>query len=703
MGYKRLSTDEQWAAERLRGFPLRWRDRIADEWRTRHATRQIDARRMANLFLLDIIERLGQLQLPLNATDEDIREAAKRRASECMIKAPDRLDLKARRARLEEIVRAFNCEPPKPMRIARSGNIYGVMDHPAVLRMTCEKWWRGALRVMHAKYFEAAALHLGFINAKMGSYVSDESLKRRGQQRKRTRKALENTLAVNEEGACFSVAQLADTSVSNPVIKRGELMTRINGYEQIAKAEGHVGLFFTLTCPSRMHKFTKGKKVRRGKYFVNNVRSNKRYDGTLPNEAQRYLTGLFAKLRAYLGNRGVRWYGFRIAEPNHDSTPHWHFLVFFDPALYRRRKGVRAPGQRGRVKDVFVRDSGATLMPRLCAWIRRYALLDSPDESGAKHHRADFKPIDWRKGSAAAYIAKYVAKNIDGYGVQDDMFGNAGLETALRVDAWASTWRIRQFQPLGGPPVTTWREARRLDKVPADAPDVLDQMYEAVNKLQYRDGTIEPASWAKYVQANGGVFCRRGDRPVQIYREFDARVGQYGEPVGDVIKGLEAKGIRSVRDGIVVREKFVSVVVRTNRHTWTISPRRPDPEEVDLTRHSSRKSWELGLGLAREARPWTRVNNCTQSPEREIAARVEIDEWLADYDRAEQRSSAPSGPDPAANEDNRGGKAKFGRGQEGLARAVETVQATFEDVQDWLADYARAEAAAGLTPPGGIS
>lgn len=688
MSYRRLSTDEQWASERLSGVPIRWRDRITHKWRDLRALHQIDARRVANLFLLDITERLNALKLPLNASDVDIRDAAIEQAKLCVAVMRDAPGIQHKRAALERMVSRFNCEPPESMRITRNGVIRGVMDGPAISRMTCSIWWRRAIRKMHRQYFEAAALHLGFINASMGAYVSDESLKRRTQQRKRNQTTLENTLAINEDGACFSMADLAARSVSNPVIKRGELMTRISGYEQIAREAGHTGLFFTITCPSRMHKFTKGKKVRRGKHFVNHVRENKRYDGTLPNEAQQYLSTMFAKLRAYLGNRGVKWYGFRIAEPNHDSTPHWHFLVFFDPVLYRRRKGVRAPGQRGRVKDVFVRDSKAKLLPRLCAWIRRYALNDSPDEAGAKHHRCDFKPIDWRRGSAAGYIAKYVAKNIDGHGIQDDMLGNAGLETALRVDAWASTWGIRQFQPLGGPPVTTWREARRLDKVPEGAPAVLDEMYEAVNKLQYRDGVIEPASWAKYVKANGGIFCKRGARPVQIYREYEERLGQYGEPVGEVIKGLEASGIQYVRDGIVLRENFVSMVVRTNRHTWTIAPRRRESEEA---------------GFARESRAWTRVNNCTQRPDRPEAARAEIDEWLADYDRAERRLSESSGPDPAANEENRGREAKSGREQGVLARAVETIQATFEDVQDWLADYARAEAAAGLTTPGGIS
>ncbi|KWI47820.1 hypothetical protein WT72_30320 [Burkholderia pseudomultivorans] len=666
MAFRRMSTDEQWASERLQGFPVRWRDRIDQQWRVRHAARNIDARRTANLFLLDITSRLNALKLPLNADDATIREVAARKAAECLGLAPDYTCVKARRAALERVVRQFNCEPPKPMRVsARTGVIHGVMDEPAILRMTCAIWWRKRIRVMHAQYFEAAALALGFINAKMGAYVSDESLKRRTQQRARNDEILKNILATNEEGACFTLAELRDRSVSSPAVKRGELMTRIKGFEDIARELGHVGLFFTITCPSRMHRFTKGKKRIQGKRIGHCVRENPRYDGTLPNEAQAYLSAMFARLRAYLSNRGVRWYGFRIAEPNHDGTPHWHFLVFFDPALYRKRQGVRAPGQRGRVKSVFVRDEGAALMPRICAWIRRYALLDSPDERGAKHHRVDFKPIDWKRGTAAGYIAKYVAKNIDGFGIQDDMLGNAGLETSLRVDAWASTWRIRQFQQVGGPPVTTWREARRMDKVPEGAPTVLDEMYEAVNKRQNRDGEITPASWAKYVMANGGIHCRRDDRPVQLYREFESRLGRYGEAVGEVVKGLEASGIRFENDGIVVRRKFAHIIVRTVHHMWKIAPRKREAEES---------------GFARAARAWTRVNNCTQDA---AASAAEIDDWLADYDRAERTHVGASGLDPETD-------SEFKPRILHSARAADVIRISADDVRDWLADYDRA-------------
>ncbi|WP_408396628.1 replication endonuclease [Paraburkholderia sediminicola] len=83
------------------------------------------------------------------------------------------------------------------------------------------------------------------------------------------------------------------------------------------------------------------------------------------------------------------YFGMRVAEPHHDATPHWHGLIFS--------------------KDV----------DRVCAVMRAHGLRDSGNEAGAQERRVKFERIDSAKGSAVGYIAKYIAKNIDGHAVGD--------------------------------------------------------------------------------------------------------------------------------------------------------------------------------------------------------------------------------------------------------------------------------------------
>jgi hypothetical protein len=106
----------------------------------------------------------------------------------------------------------------------------------------------------------------------------------------------------------MKLSDLAAKSNSNKAVRRAELMTRISGFDVIAKDLGHEATFVTVTCPSAMHKWTD--KAGAG------VVPNGKYDGTTPGQAQAYLSKQWARCRGARPPPGGGQYGW----PNHITT-----------------------------------------------------------------------------------------------------------------------------------------------------------------------------------------------------------------------------------------------------------------------------------------------------------------------------------------------------------------------------------------------
>lgn len=562
----RYPSDAEWTTSRVETLPRRWADRMLQAW---EETAAHDIR-AANITLRETTQTLREVRIPLDASDSTVCEAARMLADRCARMAELYHQVEPLRAAMERVCHRQNIEPPDQE----------MPDRPAIARMSCQQWWRRRLRRQHARNVEGSAIRLGYVNRNRDLYVSKERVRARIQQKERNRLTLESTIARNEFGDEFTIAELSATSTANPRIRRSELMTRLSGFERVAIECGHAGLFATVTCPSRFHRHLT---VNDGKTVLDNPRYDPREN---PSTAQAHLREVWSLIRSALNRREIGIYGFRIAEPQHDATPHWHMLFFCEPQHVET------------VKEIFL----------------RYALADSPDEPGAREHRCDFKAIDWSKGSAAGYIAKYVAKNIDGHGVGTDLNGTPATESALFVDAWAATWGIRQFQQIGGPPVGVWRELRRIEQLPEGAPAHLRQAHDAVNKksvIEGRDGTS--VAWDSYCKAQGGVFCGRNAR-IKLAMLAPETLTRYGEepaprPYGVETTSLELYATAEAPQAITSR--VVHWIAESARHTWEI-----------VSRKKPRTKGDAFAERTESAQPWTCVNNCTRNSDHRIEAQT---------------------------------------------------------------------------------
>ena len=609
-------TYEQWAGGRVAdrldrlGLPKRWQARLMRNWARIHRT----DRPASEQFLRQYVADLGKTRINLDASDWEVCEKAMGLALRCTQLAMLYHDAATLRSALDRVVVGQGVEPP-----SRKLKKYRE-DGPAISRMACPVWWRRKLRSHHGRCIESAAIGIGYVNRSEEIYCSNETVYRIRQRDKAAAEMLATTFARNEHGQELSLEELRKVSVAERSIKRAELMTRISGFERVAVAAGHGGLFMTTTCPSRMHKWrTVGPK------YSTKVVENPRYDGTEPRQAQEHLADVWARTRSALLRYGVTLYGFRIAEPNHDGTPHWHFLVFFDlkwpgeakraalpriKAICRRYALGKGEAKMPAFKKMFTervvpyrtkKAARAAAAEAETAW-RIADRRNQNAEPGAKEHRVDFEEMDSAKGSAAGYIAKYVAKNIDGYKVGEDLFGNPAMETSGRVEAWARTWGIRQFQQVGGPPVTVWRELRRIEELPKGAPAHLVMAFNAVNKVELIEGKENASvAWDRYCEAQGGVFCGRL-YSIRLDMQEQEGLNRYGEEKGKRPVGIYTSGME----------------------TWTppwmahMHPPALIPRRVEWFVESSRHVWEI-VGRPRPAVlsapcapwTWTCVNNCT--------------------------------------------------------------------------------------------
>ncbi|MGR5093754.1 replication endonuclease [Vibrio maritimus] len=417
-------------------------------------------------------------------------------------------------------------------------------------RLLDEGIWRRAIDKQTIAAFENARRAAGMVSPHISPYASISACEWLKIRQERQREWLELMAIESVEGDVVEMSQVHESSQSNPVNRRHELMTRIAGCQEYADSNNHAAIFITMTAPSRFHRLTK-----RGEYWIENTH----WDGGTPKDAHAWLSMSWNRFRAWAGRHDLTYYGMRVVEPHQDGTPHWHG-VFFMPLEQ---------------------------MPVFIRMLQEYQFQRDSDElyfkNGDPKHRAmkarfEAKMLDGTEGGAVAYLAKYISKNVDGFGLEDlsDLDNKKAKlqDTVKNVTSWSRTFCFRQFQFQKTPSVTVWRELRRISD---------EQEYCTFEKARR---AADAGFFSAFFDYMGGHRLSQSMRPITTKKE--AKENKYGEITERVI-GLRGSGLE----------------VLTHEIEWKLI-KKPS----DLSEASSSK---------RELAPWSSGNNCTQqiSPPRQ--------------------------------------------------------------------------------------
>ncbi|MFG0835476.1 replication endonuclease [Aeromonas bivalvium] len=459
-----------------------------------------------------------------------------------------------------------------------------------LVRLLDESWWLRKINRAWAIYCELIAILTGQVRKGVSPYASAHAVREFTQRKAAQQAWMAGMSAVNEElGQEIDLADAIMASVANPEIRRHELMVRMRGFEDMAQEQGKLGLFLTLTAPSSYHAWRQGSKDKTKTY------QNEKFNGASPTETNRLLCKQWARFRAALAREGIMAFGFRVVEPHHDGTPHWHCLLFINPAHQQvfltllafhftaaERSELKMPN--GCELDALAKSRIRNKLPHI------KSLLDITDKQTIKalNPRVNWKEIDPTKGSATGYIAKYIAKNIDGHKVGLDYEAEAPVDhTTIAVAAWASCWRIRQFQQIGGPAVSVWRELRRLG----------DEVIEWDCILEAARHAADNNRWSDFINAMGGIEAPRKEHLIRLSKRLDAGANKYGE---DVLRLM----------GVITDVGMTTAVTRTEG--WQIVRKGVTSSGLGEQReHAVGERSELPLSSGSCA-PWSSVNNCTE-------------------------------------------------------------------------------------------
>ncbi|MBB1432066.1 replication endonuclease [Pseudoalteromonas sp. SG43-4] len=523
-----------------------------------------------------------------------------------------------------------------PFYAMRDDNLPTECYEIALLKMQCDRWWARQLKTIRRQFLELLEIATGQVGKDLYHDKKSKKFKRRGispyssKQAQREfnfaqasgRQFLEMMELQSSDGDVISLIEAVKNGMANPANRRNELMLRIRETEELADEMGYVGVFYTITCPSRFHA------------------NSSKWHGETPKDAQNYLTQTWARARSKLNRRGLKYFGVRVVEPHADGCPHWHMMLFmpknklqevnailrwyfiqedkaelydyYGPVQTRAKVvnewvDIITHGTHIKTVEKCVSYRAGTKKSELFKTYkqkrREWGLKKSQGKKAkapSKFYRT-FSPrfdaikMDKSKGSAASYIAKYISKNIDGYQLSDHEDAETGenlQEQANPVLAWASTWNIRQFQFQGSPSVTVYRELRRMPKGKVISDETIEPIRHAA----------DTANWKDYVKLQGGMCIGRAANFKSMYEDT-----QMGNDYAEVVRRIK---------GIVTNVSIESKLHRMINNVYNVTTETSlKTRLVEWTRQLKGTAEKLNAkdntNVGAADLSWTSGNNCT--------------------------------------------------------------------------------------------
>ena len=192
----------------------------------------------------------------LSCSDDELIEIAEQKARYCELKISKHGYQLSIYKLLSEYLTSFDIQPPELASpfctYLAADSLKGVLN-----RFADPIFWRRKLRKIQAFTVEQLARDLRLVHKKASPYVSNYSIRKRRERKRKSAEIMSNLFAVPDGSNPFdefeTLQSIIERSHTSGKQQAAELMVRIRGFEELADMYGHCGEFYTLSAPSRYH------------------------------------------------------------------------------------------------------------------------------------------------------------------------------------------------------------------------------------------------------------------------------------------------------------------------------------------------------------------------------------------------------------------------------------------------------------------